>query len=186
MKEPRNDGLRELGGFALGLAGIWMVVLLYVVHAALPYNPLRLPYAHALRTTVWAPEGWAFFTKSPREPRPALYRLESGGWADVSLGPHAKPSNAFGMNRRARAQGVELGLVLEGVSPKRWSECTGEPRDCLSAASAAARVANRSPGRRTLCGTLGVVRQKPVPWAWARAEKPIVMPSTVIRLEVAC
>jgi len=185
MKDDRQISLRGLGTFAVGLAAFWAVLALYVVHAALPYNPLQLPYAHALRTQVWAPEGWAFFTRDPREPRPYLYRLEGREWASASLGPHARPSNAFGMNRRARAQGVELGLLLENVSVRSWEKCETEPMGCLGRAPAAARVANGSP-RPSLCGTIGVVRQPPVPWAWARAPKPVVMPSNVIRLEVSC
>lgn len=185
MKDIRQTSLRRLGVFAVGIAGLWAVLALYVVHAALPYNPLRLPYAHALRTQVWAPEGWAFFTRNPREPRPFLYRLDGATWASASLGPHARASNAFGMNRRARAQGVELGLLLEGVPSRSWKRCEEAPLGCLDAAPAAARVANRSP-RPSLCGTIGVVRQAPVPWAWARAPKPVVMPSNVIRLEVSC
>jgi hypothetical protein len=36
----------------------------------------------------------------------------SGRWRSASLTPYAQVKYAFGLNRRPRAQGVELGLLL--------------------------------------------------------------------------
>jgi len=39
---------------------------------------------------------------------------------------------------------------------------------------------------RALCGAVGIVLQKPVPWAWARDGRSVIMPSRVARFWIAC
>ena len=53
----------------LGVA--WATAGLYVVHAQVPRNVLELPLERVLGPAIpfFAPEGWAFFTRDPREPR---------------------------------------------------------------------------------------------------------------------
>ncbi|MFI6457949.1 SdpA family antimicrobial peptide system protein [Streptosporangium amethystogenes] len=171
---------------ALGLG--WTALILYVVIGQLPSAALRLPAQRTVSEAarLVAPQGWAFFTKSAREPRETLWRASAtGAWQPVTLGPHAEPRNLWGFDRRSRAEGVERGILLAAVPADRWRDCRSEVTGCLGLPGAAVPVRNPSPDP-ILCGTLEVTRQKPLPWAWADAATHTHMPVSVVRLEVAC
>lgn len=189
MSSPRPISPAALGAALLAVFGCWGVVLAYALQPALPYSPIRLPYQEEVRAQLFLPEGWAFFTKSPREERAHLFERGPGGWRSASLAPIAMPRNVFGLDRAPRAQSVELGLLLTrpDVKAAKWSgPCRQDPMErCLDGVAPAARFKNPSP-RPTLCGQVGIVRQAPVPWAWNLSGRKVVMPSHVLRLEVSC
>ena len=168
-------------------AALWTVLCVYVVHANLPFNAVHLPFEHRLDVQAWAPEGWAFFTKSPRDDRLFLYRRIGGRWLNISLGPDSRASNLFGLSRRARAQGVEAGLMQVNLSSTiKWTDCATQSVDsCLEAGSPAATVRNLSP-QPTLCGEVAFVHQPPVPWAWLSLRKPVQMPARILILRSRC
>lgn len=179
--------LRRIAGAAVALIVSWSIVFGYVVHAALPLNPIRLPLEESLHANVWAPQGWAFFTRDAREDRFFVFRRGAAGdtWQPALMSPHNKPSNAFGMDRKTRAQGVEMGLMFNAAPKQAWRSCKGDPVACLSDAPVAFQMANISP-RPTLCGDVGLVLQPPVPWAWARLPHTSQMNSRVARVKAVC
>lgn len=176
---------RQTSAFVL-LVVLSAVIGSYAVHSQMPTNALELPGEGQLRPAlrVLLPQGWAFFTRSPREERYYTYRKEVDGWSVASLGPHSEAGNLFGLDRRSRAQGVELGL-LHGVIPGgAWHKCAEHPLRCLDGVTPIS-VSNRSPAP-TLCGEIGIALQEPVPWAWSSARAELTMPSRVVRLEISC
>ena len=182
----RRRGQRALGTLTVALALGWSIVIAYAVHAGMPFNPVTLPAEDRMATRTILPEGWGFFTRDPREERILpFHKSEGGDWVSASLAPHARPSNGFGLDRMSRAQGIELGLLLENLAESAWSPCSERPAACLEKTSALTPLKNESP-RPTLCGHVGLALQKPVPWAWASSRNRIVMPSRVLRLEVSC
>jgi antimicrobial peptide system SdpA family protein len=179
-------GDRRLGLLVLALGAFWAVLFTYAVHGSMPFNPLRLPFENKLQTMRWIPEGWKFFTRDPRE-EDLLYFVvgTSGVWVSAHRGPHSRPSNALGLNRVSRAQSVEAGLLYSKIPKTLWAQCNGHPVKCLESSPVGKALKNISP-RPTLCGTIGLVMQKPVPWAWSHSRDAMNMPSRVIRLEVSC
>ena len=175
---------RRLGWY-VAIVGMVAVFISFVVfQAALPENAVDDSVPH-FRESVrrFVPEGWAFFTLSPRSPFPRVYRLESAGrWRNVTPGPIADPNYAMGLDRAGRSQGPEVGLLLTGVPKDGWRKCIGDPVSCLSKASAGVTVANTS--RRTICGDIGIVVQDVLPWAWRNLHTQ--MPSKVTRMRVTC
>lgn len=171
---------------AAGLAAFWLAVIAYAAHAALPFNPLRLPLEDKVRMWIFLPEGWSFFTRNAREADLFPFVKRSGSWTPAALTPHAEPHNWGGISRYARAQGIEMGLLVEKMTKEAlFKPCKQSPEVCLAASAPARTFVNRSP-RPTLCGQVAVVRQEPVPWAWSRSKRPIVMPSEIAVLEVSC
>jgi antimicrobial peptide system SdpA family protein len=179
---------RRLGRVLVAIALMWAVVGLYVVHSQLPSNALTLPGQDDLRPDIQviAPQGWAFFTRSPRHPYLLAWRPgATADWQVAMLAPHAEPRNAFGFNRRSRAQPVEMALLGNLAPPERWVDCEdGDIAACLTAAPAVA-VTNPTP-EPLLCGPVGLSSQEPLPWAWAEAAGTTRMPAIVLRLEVRC
>ncbi|MEU1003681.1 SdpA family antimicrobial peptide system protein [Streptomyces tibetensis] len=167
---------------------VWAVVVVYVAQVQLPKNVITLPGQKAARHTVanMAPQGWAFFTKSPRDPEMVPYQRTPGKWKPLSLTPHSSPRNAFGLDRESRAQGVEIALLLSAAQKKDWRECTSSRQSCLrDFGPPVRRIANRSP-EPTLCGTVGLLQEKPTPWAWRDLVPESHSPEQVMVLEVTC
>ncbi|SEU34443.1 SdpA family antimicrobial peptide system protein [Stigmatella erecta] len=184
----RSAGPRRLGWLALGLIIGWSTVAAYALHAALPYNPIQLPFADRFDIRLVLPEGWAFFTRDPRDDRMLPYvRGADAQWSMASHTPNFQPRNFFGIDRAGRAQGVEMGLLMEAAREAERQGCEEAPVACLERAPVARKVSNTSP-HPTLCGEVGFVFQRAVPWAWShsRREKKIIMPSKVLRLDIEC
>jgi antimicrobial peptide system SdpA family protein len=175
-----------LGALSVALGVSAALLTLYVVHGGMKGNALRLPYEGTINAVFWAPEGWKFFTRDCREERTTMYVRRNGAWQDAARTPNANPANAFGLNRIGRAQGIELGLLTQDIPIESWQSCPDEnPAACLERSPVARRMKNISPSP-SLCGSVGLVSQKPVPWAWAKQGLHVAMPIATIRLEVQC
>ena len=182
----KTRGARRAGAILLAACAAWTTIGIYAVHAIMPYNPIKLPGEKAVEVGAWAPEGWKFFTRSPLEERAlAFHATDAGDFAPVPHVTYSSPSNLFGASRRARVVGLEMGTLLEQVSDTQWTKCDDAPAKCLERATVVATVKNGAP-HPTMCGSIGIALQKPVPWAWARASRPVTMPSRVARVVVQC
>ena len=186
MSATTRARARRLAVGWLGWCTACTVLALYAVTGSLPSAPFHLPGASQLQTPMWVPEGWKFFSKSPRGAVHAAYvRDGRGAWRQALVRPNAQPANWFGANRSGRAQGVEMGVLLEHAPKVDWSECREQPATCLESALRSFKVKNRVPAP-TLCGAVGVVMSEPVPWAWSSSAAHLTMPSHVLRMEVQC
>lgn len=184
MNDDLLSGSRLLAA-AVPIALLWSIFGAYVLNASLPYNAIHLPMEEDLDLQVLLPQGWNFFTKDARSPRMQYYRTNGGSWTSINLGPNSRPTNAFGLNRQARGQGVEAGLLLQSIPDSSWMDCAAPAPECLSEAALADTVRNPSPSP-SLCGTVGVVRRPPVPWAWSRSGRSIHMPGNAIKIHSQC
>jgi antimicrobial peptide system SdpA family protein len=181
-----KKGLRRAGAVLLAAMTTWGIVGVYAVHACMPYNPIKLPGEHALDVRILVPEGWRFFTRDPQEEGASAYQESAdGSFSPIVRKPNADRSNLFGASRVGRSHGVEMGTLIEQIPDSDWTKCTGEPAKCVEQAKVVATVKTGSPAP-TMCGSIGVVLQKPVPWAWARSKRPVTMPSRVAKVVVQC
>ncbi len=182
---PEQRSLQSLGIFFLLLACIWIGIGAYAIHAALPFNTITLPFERWAHIRFFTPEGWGFFTRDPREERLLLFAKHDGRWSSASVGPNGNASNLFGLNRAPRSQGLEASILISKTGPKDIVDCHDKPETCLLHDSTVISLDNLYP-HPTLCGSIGMVMQKPIPWAWSRAKQLIIMPSRVLRINVRC
>ncbi|CAM5320375.1 hypothetical protein SABIM44S_00336 [Streptomyces abikoensis] len=173
----------------LALVIAWSVAVLYVAQVHVPKNVLSLPGQKQVRSTVAnvAPQGWAFFTKSPRDVEVLPYRQSGdGSWTSLALTPHSSPRNAFGLDRASRSQGIEISLLLNLAEKKEWKECEeNDLSDCLANARPSRKVKNPSP-EPTVCGRVSLVQEKPVPWAWRDLVDERTTPERYLAMDVTC
>jgi antimicrobial peptide system SdpA family protein len=156
----------------------------YALFAALPAAPFRLPFVDREQVHAVLPEGWAFFTRSPREPELTSYRLHPDGtWHLATQRSSMSFASALGLNRRDRAQGTELAGIVNPLAAADWTGCDQAPTACLAEVAVARTLPNRS-NHPTLCGDVGLVVQDVLPWAWYGL--PTVMHSQVSRVTVSC
>lgn len=175
--------LARAGLLLLLLALGWLAIGVYAVHPALPPNAVSLPGAELLRARVWLPEGWAFFTRDPREEDIFIFRQQGGVWQAVDFGPSSRPAYVFGLRRKPRAMYIELGLVMAGIPRRGWAECSVDPLICVTGSATTFAVSNPSP-LPAFCGLHALVLRRPVPWAWSQAQ--VAMPSKVARVNISC
>lgn len=184
-----DSASKRLGLTLIALGLFWACAFVSIVYPQLPPNATSTPLADQMRMLMLqvAPQGWAFFTRSPREPRVLAWGKGSAGWTPVTQGPHSEARNAFGFNRASRAQGVETGVLLEQVPNEAWRDCPdGNVGVCL--ARLTPRIKTRNPGpTTTLCGEVTLVQQEPLPWAWFDPDAETTpMPAQVLPLDVTC
>jgi antimicrobial peptide system SdpA family protein len=174
--------------FSFGAAAILMGYALlgaYSLHGSMPHNPVALPGEGQIRMVQWLPQGWSFFTADGRAERSFAFLKRDDGWTLAVPLHNASPATLFGVDRSRRAQGAELGGLFGRVPVDAWTPCSGTLDACLDAANVSLQISSLAPFP-TLCGEVGLVAQRPVPYAWARAGGDIVMPSRVAKLRVTC
>lgn len=99
-------------GFTLILTlSFFTAILSQVVITNMPYNPLRQGTVENSVATL-LPQGWAFFTRSPREPQIYLFEEIDGKVVKKSY-PNASMESAFGFTRKVRSKGIELGHLMK-------------------------------------------------------------------------
>jgi len=166
-------------------AFFWTCVILYIAVSSISHNPIQLPYSKKLNVDRLIPQGWAFFTRDPREPIIKYYELRNDEWTSTMLGPNARASHFFGARRIARAQNTEAALLQNDIHDSLWTHCTKNIRACLDETGISDTVQNNSPVK-TLCGTIGFAQQKRLPWAWNNSRDDLKMPSYVLIIEAKC
>ncbi|WP_309067464.1 SdpA family antimicrobial peptide system protein [Microbacterium sp.] len=114
-----------------------------------------------------APQGWAFFTKSPRGQVHFPYRSDgSDGWITADRGPNAQLRWAFGLNRESRLTEFDVQTVLAQVEDDWWQECSKSASDSQCLDNTPAHEVSAVGHDLRLCGDVGLVRREPVPWAY--------------------
>lgn len=168
---------------AVVLLGVWTVVFAYGLRGITEATPFDLPLASKLRVVDWLPQGWGFFTRSPRQPSRRIYRRVNGSWQSL-LSPQMSLSSLFGIRRVSRRSSVEAAYLLDGVWDAWKVPCERSPFTCLEVYEAPEVFINRFP-HPVVCGEIGVIEQDPVPYAW-RTFEDLVMPSSVMRFRSDC
>ncbi len=173
-----------LVGVAMLVAVPYVVVATYSAFGGLPYNSIHLPGATAIAPMRWLPQGWAFFSRDAREQDMYLWRWSDGRWQPASRAPHGEPRNLFGFARASRSQRAEAAALAARVPDSLWWDCRAVDTLCL--ALPATGVPPSGARRPSLCGRIGFVLRKPIPFAWARRYPLIVMPARATVVEVSC
>lgn len=172
--------------FFVSIIFSWIVAILYVATASLPYNPIRPPFANVINWKMLVPEGWGFFTRNPREPNIYLLKKENNTWVSC-FRTNPDPINLFGIKRFSRSQGVEYGLLLQQTSAEDWTKCEEVTLDdCVKKKNKRIVTVLNSSTHSSLCGQILFVQQAPLPWAWSRSNNKINMPLQYLILNVKC
>ncbi len=155
----------------------------YVAVESMPHNPMRDVEVDHPASVWWLPQGWGFFTKPAQDPMRTLFVRDDAGWSAANW-RRSQFELFWGLSRRPTIQMLELTRLLDGVWDAVADDCEGDPLLCIDAYDDPMRIENpmASP---TICGTVAIVEQPPVPWAWREFED-VYMPSRVALLEVTC
>jgi antimicrobial peptide system SdpA family protein len=182
VEELRRD--RAMGVLLSMIVLAATVLGVYAIHEATPTNPIALPGEDRASMVKIFPQGWKFFTRDPRTADPVPLRRVGEAWLPYDTLVTQSATNFFGASRQGRAIGPELTWVLASAKDADWQACRESPSACLDRMPV--KTIKTSLPHPQLCGSVGIVSQAPVPWAWASTGRPVVMPSSVLRLEIRC
>lgn len=176
---------RRLALVAGALCLCWCTIAAYSASTVMADTAIELPGVHSPLVNSLAPQGWAFFTRDPREPQMHVLELRDEQWLPLPGFRVSSRENSFGTSRRARKLGVEYGMLFNAVTKDQWRDCKDDVSDCLDVIDETIELDTPSPAP-AICGDIALVSQPAVPWAWARSAKPISMPSRIAKLRVTC
>ncbi|WP_081864040.1 SdpA family antimicrobial peptide system protein [Mycetocola saprophilus] len=183
LPTPRTRSTRV---FFLTLGLITMFFVL-TVGASWTNNVLTRSPKTSVSTDIQAlfPQGWAFFTKSPREPAAVPYlRTAAGDWVRADSLPQSSAGNLFGLSRNQRAQGTELAIIAQLLPG--FQECADYVSSCLESA-APPRTVLPSPTRaRQFCGDLTIVMQEPVKFGYRDRVPSQTRAVSLARVAITC
>lgn len=181
------DKTQFTGYIFILLCIFWGLLFIYSIHSIMPYNAVTLPFQRLIKTQAFFPQGWKFFTRSPREDASDAYvKDDSNNWGSI-IQSNSSPINFFGASRMTRAKSVESALLLLSAAENKieWVKCDESPQICAEKIPSNGEIINTSPVPY-ICGEVLFILQPPVPWAWSRSKKPINMPSKIIKTNVVC
>lgn len=166
MDSVKHELKNRLGLIFIFVFTVWMLLLFYSIIVALPNNPLSLDLANKKIIRQVIPQGWGFYSKSPREETLNVYSISNE--SDVVVWLNNRIKNVFGIYRYGRSQGIELGLIVYNL-PKstEWKECDGKGKSCIKDSDPTVSVGNTTPSP-TICGDILIAREAPIPWAYSK------------------
>lgn len=153
----------------------------------LKVNPVKLKINLDNKVFTFVPQGWAFFTRNPREAQIILYKVDEFNNLKEIKQRHSSYRNIFGLNRRASKIMSELQFIKKDVNDSLFNNTKWNYQEAIlnKIPSNFIEVTNQLE-EPILCGEFVVVFQKAVPWAWSRNLSKIEMPAKIIRLKIIC
>ena len=130
--------------------------------------------------TAIAPQGWGFFTRSPKDDNVDIYLLKNSAVKLVSY-PNASYRNYFGGSRKSRTIGMEISVILGKLKTVPWDTVTVNT-PVLDTTKVVHHIDSKwlfylSKGEYLL------VKKPIVPWAWYGNENNFI-PYETIHIQV--
>ena len=91
---------------------------------SIPYNLITGNLKKIKFISTVSPQGWGFFTKSPREDNVYIYSL-TNSLVKSEMQPNNHYSNYFGISKKSRMVGYEVSMILTQLKHEKWSFFNG-------------------------------------------------------------
>ncbi|AYD89974.1 SdpA family antimicrobial peptide system protein [Actinomyces lilanjuaniae] len=130
-------------------------------------------------------QGWAFFTKSPRDDFIVPYKFDEreGVWHSAARGPAVQPRYVFGLNRESRLTEFDIQEIIGLSADDDWVGCENVSKfeSCLEGASTTTMMVGKE---NQICGSVAIVEAPPVPWMYRKHLNG--MPGRVLFVNTIC
>ncbi len=136
------------------------------------------------------PQGWGFFTKSPREEQIVIYKYDDNiNRYKLISQRHTSPQNLFGINRRASKIFQEFNMSIENYKYKiPYLDTVFNYQNTYHIENFNfKKILVKNPVQDPiLCGNYVIVYQKTIPWAWSRKIKSSKYPCKFLKIKFEC
>lgn len=115
------------------------------------------------------PQGWAFFTKNPRDVRTQL--LDSISKQDL-IQPNFSIEYYFGLSRKPRRLCLEAGYLVKGIPDSLWIKSKNLGKERLRSSFKTSFFKHP-----ILVGHIIIMNKERTPWAWSAYEDKLNFPT---------
>ena len=110
------------------LLGIfWTISIFVTIISGIKVNIVQLPISITKKVSIFLPQGWGFFTKSPKEAEASIYKINTNNTLTLISINNASYLNHFGLSRKARKIGFEISQILKEIPDSSWQVGNGDP-----------------------------------------------------------
>jgi antimicrobial peptide system SdpA family protein len=146
--------------------------------SSIKFNAQTPTYAFSKLLKKTIPEGWGFFTKSPREDLIEIYRVENKKIEKVEL-RNTSYTSFFGASRKNRKLSMEVSIMSELVNESEWLKKTDMAK--LVIPNKIVKVDNKNL-KYLKGGEFVLIKRQIVPWAWTDIVKPNQVPYEIAHI----
>lgn len=163
----------------------YFFVIFCVFVSSVPLNPISIKYQKIKEFSSLVPQGWAFFTRSPREAQILVYKINKDTQLELEIIRHSQPENVFGLNRVQSFKMNELQLIVSKLDRNlflntSWNYMNNLHGILPKKVNVVQHVFKHS---RLINKEIVIIIQDIVPWAWKK-NKNLMMPAKAIRLKI--
>lgn len=97
----------------------FVIVFFWVISLTIQSNTISHAGPGKHFFTAIAPQGWGFFTRSPKDDNVDVYVVNKGDLSLLSY-PNASYKNYLGCSRKSRTIGMEISIVMEKLKNVSW------------------------------------------------------------------
>ncbi|MDJ1473278.1 SdpA family antimicrobial peptide system protein [Cytophagaceae bacterium DM2B3-1] len=163
---------------------IWIGWALVFYISALCYidNSTLLSYEFKKHFTYMVPQGWAFFTKDPKEALVEIYRLSPDNRLELVTYNNTSHLNYFGISRRSRAIAYQLSPLVSSIPREAWINGIGELN--VDKESKVFDIKLKKKLTYFPAGVYVVYQYKPIPLEWAHQKQEQYRPYLIAKVRV--
>jgi antimicrobial peptide system SdpA family protein len=161
---------------------IFITILIFMIFiCSIEDSAVQIPPGVKKTTNLLFPEGWSFFTRSPREELADIYKISEDKSIDKISSQCASPGNFYGISRKSRKIGMELSTIVSKINDSSWvqMDISKAGTDSLPVLS----IPLDSEAEYLLKGNYILKAETPVPWAWS-GNKNTKSKTRVIRIKI--
>ncbi|HEU4964168.1 MAG TPA: SdpA family antimicrobial peptide system protein [Bacilli bacterium] len=166
--------------FTFVTVGCLCAFVLSALQLALPSNPVSGMKNQTVSQIF--PQGWGFYSISPREEQVML--LDEEGRMALDW-PNADAENLFGLMRKGRAQGLEVGIVSSGLQEEDYTEVEGNLQEAIRSYTGNVYTVDNPTPDAMVKGKYFIVKYKVVPWSWAHLMTQEEYPAKIAEVNVS-
>ena len=131
--------------------------------------------------SVIFPEGWGFFTKSPRDLIMQVYKIENDTVNSISMSTHSKEA-ILGLSRKPRVIGYEASIIANEIPKSFWKDNT--TNNLTHYINDSTLIIKKNNFKYFKKGDYLFKLYKKVPYAWAKKNQEEFNPFKIARIKI--
>ena len=171
--------------YALCLGIFLSIMPLYFLQS----NPIKNQGKVNLAIFSFVPQGWAFFTRDPREAQILIFKKNENKSFSIDSQKQNALANYFGLKRRPSQMLAEFQFAKEEIPNFLYFDTVfNYQKDFELESPSKLKTYNHVNKLKhpALCGEYVIVLQKPIPWSWVENINKVKMPAKMIKINFIC
>ena len=161
--------------------GLITILILLVVSSSIPESVIQLQPKNKEFFHLIFPEGWSFFTRSPREEMADIYAITENKKIKKLSSQCSAFNNLYGISRKSRKIGMELSIVASKINDSLWlkKDIPIEDIDKLPINN----IPMDPESKYLIKGDYIIKAELPIPWAWIQ-NKNTKSKTRIVRIKI--